>query len=355
MLIHELVQPTGVPAKTIRYNEDIAPLPPPARKLNNYREYREDTEERLRFFTSARSLGFSLDIIAKILAVCNAGIAPCEHVLTSLKEQLVDIDRRITGMLSLQDTLMQFYQSEATLPRKDVAAEHCVCALVKLYAKESQSQRSMDMEHMPFEVLAKTIVQKFGPRDGSVRHAIVRELAHGQPVALTRLAATLQRSPDEVQAALQCTPDIEFDTDGNIIGWGLTLVPTPHRVQLDGREMYTWCALDALFYPILLEQPLQVQSACPVSGTLITLTASPEGVTDMSPATAVVSVIQPMQGDTCSCNRTTFCRQVHFFRSSADAARWHQAHPEARILSVGEAYKLGQVLARYWVKDVPAS
>ena len=39
MEIRELVKHTSVPAKTIRYYEEIKLLPPPARKPNGYREY----------------------------------------------------------------------------------------------------------------------------------------------------------------------------------------------------------------------------------------------------------------------------------------------------------------------------
>ncbi len=133
MLIHELAQHTGVPPKTIRYYEEIGLLPPPARQANNYRQYTEATVERLRFIASARSLGLSLEDIAKILATRDAGIAPCEHVLAILQEQLADVDRRIADMLALRDTLRQLYATGATLPRDDVAFERCVCSLIKTY------------------------------------------------------------------------------------------------------------------------------------------------------------------------------------------------------------------------------
>lgn len=68
MEIRGLVERTGIPAKTIRYYESIGVLPPPERKSNGYRLYSEDDVERVRFVVGARSLGFSLDDIAEILA-----------------------------------------------------------------------------------------------------------------------------------------------------------------------------------------------------------------------------------------------------------------------------------------------
>jgi DNA-binding transcriptional MerR regulator len=133
MLIHELAQQTGVPPKTIRYYEGIGLLPPPARQANNYRQYTEAAVERLRFIASARSFGLSLAEIAKILAIRDAGSAPCDHVLAILQAQLADVDRRIADMLALRDTLRQLYETGATLPRDDVAFAHCVCSLIKMY------------------------------------------------------------------------------------------------------------------------------------------------------------------------------------------------------------------------------
>jgi hypothetical protein len=40
--------------------------------------------------------------------------------------------------------------------------------------------------------------------------------------------------------------DTEYDAHGRVVfGSGLTLRPNPHRFEVDGRTLYTWCALDA--------------------------------------------------------------------------------------------------------------
>ncbi len=84
MLIRELAQQTSVPAKTIRYYETIGLLPPPQRAANNYRYYTSVDVERLRFIASLRSLNFSLNDIAEILAARDKGIAPCQRVLANI-------------------------------------------------------------------------------------------------------------------------------------------------------------------------------------------------------------------------------------------------------------------------------
>lgn len=133
MLIHELAQHIGVPAKTIRYYETIGLMPPPQRGTNNYRQYTTADAERLRLIASARSLGFSLNDITNILAARDAGIAPCDRVLDTLDHHIRAIEQRIADLLRLRDTLSELRQSGSALPRDDIRGERCICSLLKTY------------------------------------------------------------------------------------------------------------------------------------------------------------------------------------------------------------------------------
>ncbi len=133
MQIKELAQQVGVSAKTIRYYESVGLMPPPKRSENNYRQYDDADAERLRFITSARSLGLAIKDIAEIMAARDDGIAPCNRVLDVLAQQLADIDRRIADLLELRDTLREIQAKGITLPKDDVQGDHCVCYLVKTY------------------------------------------------------------------------------------------------------------------------------------------------------------------------------------------------------------------------------
>ncbi len=147
-----------------------------------------------------------------------------------------------------------------------------------------------------------------------------------------------------VTETFQRMPDIERDEIGQVVGWGLSLQPTPHQFRVNGHTLYTWCALDALTYPILLEQTAQVESICPITRTPIRLRVGPEGMSALDPATAMVSLTIPdTQPD--ACNRASFCDQGHFFASPQAAATWQTNHPEARALPVEAVYQLGRIIA----------
>jgi DNA-binding transcriptional MerR regulator len=141
MVIHELAKQTGVPAKTIRYYESIGLLPRPKRAANNYRQYTPADVERLHFIASTRRLGFSLADVAETRSVAarDKGMAPCQRVLDGIGRQLAAIDRRISDLLTLRDSLRQLHSEGAILPRDDVQGEHCVCYLLKTYHDTGQS------------------------------------------------------------------------------------------------------------------------------------------------------------------------------------------------------------------------
>jgi alkylmercury lyase len=175
---------------------------------------------------------------------------------------------------------------------------------------------------------------------------LLRLMVEGRPVSRAHLAAALKVSRDEVDAVLRQLPHLELDGQGDIIGSGLSLLPTPHVFQANGRTLYTWCALDTLLYPIVLGQSAQITSPCPVSGVPVRLTVTPERIARLDPAGALVSVVVPDAAAACADVRGAFCRHVHFFAGPDAGATWRAAHPEATLVSVEEAYAMARLLAR---------
>lgn len=176
---------------------------------------------------------------------------------------------------------------------------------------------------------------------GWLWYPLLRLLARGEPVTIPALAAVAGRPADEVTRAVSQLPDTEYDDDGRIVGYGITLRPTPHRFTVEGRPLYTWCALDTLIFPAVLDRPAQVESPCHTTGDPIRLTVEPDRVTDVDPGTAVVSIVSP---DDLASVRASFCRHVHFFTDTAAAQTWLSEHPGGSVLPVADAHQLGREL-----------
>ena len=170
---------------------------------------------------------------------------------------------------------------------------------------------------------------------------LIRLLSHGQPVSAAELAQASGRAREDVLSLIQASSNVELDDAGRIVGAGLSLRPTPHRLVADGRQLYAWCALDALMYPPLLGMVVQVESPCAATGEPVRLRISTADVEVVTPAEAVVSVVKPV--DTLGV-RQGFCNDVHFFRSAQTAIPWLKQHSGALLLSVTEAYHLGRLM-----------
>jgi alkylmercury lyase len=167
-------------------------------------------------------------------------------------------------------------------------------------------------------------------------------LARGKPASPEEIAAASAKSPEEVRAALDRFPSAEWNEQGRVVGLGLTLQLTPHRLELEGRTLFAWCALDALLFPALLGRPASIESPCRGTGELVHIEVTSAGIEVVEPPSAVVSIVAAR--DLANFRRVS-CNNAHFFSSPEAASRWLKKHPEATILSVEDAFQLGRLIA----------
>lgn len=130
MGIRELVERTGVPAKTIRYYEDINLLSPPARKPNGYRNYAEADVERLKLVAGARRMDIPIAEIKEILDLRDRQEPPCSLLLEIIAHKREEIQVRIVQLKRMDAELSVLYDLGMSFPKDDVDGKHCVCHLV---------------------------------------------------------------------------------------------------------------------------------------------------------------------------------------------------------------------------------
>ncbi len=95
---------SGLPAKTIRYYEEIG-LIRPDRAQNGYRDYDTAHVHKLRFLHSARSLGFSIEECRHLLALYEDKSRASADVKALAGEKLGEIERKIAELTRLKRTL----------------------------------------------------------------------------------------------------------------------------------------------------------------------------------------------------------------------------------------------------------
>ena len=106
MTIGAVARRTGVPAKTIRYYEEIALIAPAQRAANGYRIYTESAVSVLRFVRQARALGFSIEHVAELLALWQDSERTSAEVRALATNHIEAVERKIAELESLRHTLL---------------------------------------------------------------------------------------------------------------------------------------------------------------------------------------------------------------------------------------------------------
>ena len=198
---------------------------------------------------------------------------------------------------------------------------------------------------------ATGLPDQFTPEVSRLVIHLLRQIAQGQGVTMgqvRQLAASLD-VPDEV-ATKVVQQMCERDKQGNVVGLlGLSQNEYAHKFHVNGQRLSTWCALDALFLPILLDQTAEVTGRCPVTKDAIYLTISPKQVERYDPVSVVVSVVIPdIRLDSLASVEhiwNAFCTYVHFFSSAQAGSTWFAGKPQtAQFVSVEDAFQIGQAL-----------
>jgi alkylmercury lyase len=210
-------------------------------------------------------------------------------------------------------------------------------------AEEALVKKNDKIEELA-ALLFSNFTETFDPQSRILFGELIPMLAQGRPLSVERIAGAAGRSRDAVVATLRALPSVEWDDDGNVVGAGLTLRPTRHRFNVHGRALYTWCALDALMFPALLGETVEVESPCISTGKPVRVRVTPGDVVHVEPPGAVVSLVAP---EATADIRRAFCDYVNFFSSEEAAAAWLASHPGATTLPVKEAYRLGDRLAQF--------
>ena len=129
LTIGQLARATGVPAKTIRYYEQVGVLPPPVRTPAGYRQYARRGVHRLLFVRRARALGLSLQHLKTLAAALDGGPrgAVRSRLLEVVRAQLSAVHAQRAELQRLQRQLEQVLRRLRAPGRRDQAAAGCRC------------------------------------------------------------------------------------------------------------------------------------------------------------------------------------------------------------------------------------
>jgi Cu(I)-responsive transcriptional regulator len=104
MNISDAASHAGLPAKTIRYYEDIG-LIRPARDTNGYRRFSQADLHRLTFLARARALGFAIADCRSLMALYDDQDRASAEVKRIAQDHLTAIDRKVADLNAMHATL----------------------------------------------------------------------------------------------------------------------------------------------------------------------------------------------------------------------------------------------------------
>jgi MerR family transcriptional regulator, Zn(II)-responsive regulator of zntA len=93
-----LARLAGVSPDTLRHYESKGLLPRALRSANGYREYPAEALARVGLVRRAVALGFTLDELARVIKVRDAGGAPCHEVRALAASKLALLEARVVEM-----------------------------------------------------------------------------------------------------------------------------------------------------------------------------------------------------------------------------------------------------------------
>jgi alkylmercury lyase len=183
---------------------------------------------------------------------------------------------------------------------------------------------------------------------------IYRQLAEGRPVTTEAIAQAVGIPAGRVEAALNSWPGVFRDGEGRVAGfWGLAIAKLEpgYSLQIDGKTSFAWCALDTLFIPPLMDKTVGVHATDPETGEQVSLVVDRDGVRELTPPGAVVSMVIP-DGPFGYDVIESFCHQVLFFASEVSGRSWVAKHEGTTLLTVDEAFELGRFAPERVYRDV---
>ncbi len=104
MNVGEAARITKLPAKTIRYYEEIG-LILPDRKENGYRDYSKPDVQKLCFIQRARSLGFTIEDCRSLTSLYDDAGRKSSDVKSIAQSHLSMIEQKITELQSMHSSL----------------------------------------------------------------------------------------------------------------------------------------------------------------------------------------------------------------------------------------------------------
>ncbi|HYA14334.1 MAG TPA: organomercurial lyase [Syntrophales bacterium] len=109
-------------------------------------------------------------------------------------------------------------------------------------------------------------IRRLTPEERTLRLAAFYGILNGRALSVDELSLRLGFAVDRVQGYITDMVSrglLVIDEQETVVGsHGLSLIPTNHRLHVEGRNLFTWCAADAVGIPAALGANAKIISRC---------------------------------------------------------------------------------------------
>jgi len=109
--IGKVAKETGVGIETIRFYERTGLIPEPPRRDSGYREYPQETIQRINFIKKAKELGFSLKEISELLSLSADPEKTSADVKRIAQAKISNISQKISNLQKIKKALQKLDDS----------------------------------------------------------------------------------------------------------------------------------------------------------------------------------------------------------------------------------------------------
>ena len=207
------------------------------------------------------------------------------------------------------------------------------------------------MDRSPFEEYAEKTRQMLkklpeGAYEAELRLQVIalQLLSKGEPISPERLAEAWGMPLEQVNAIFEqasALGTLQLDESGNMVGSAISLIPSSHTFQVNGKTLYAWCSYDAIYAPGVIGSDAVIESVDPLTNESIQIKVFPDGVTGTEPA-GVVTTVVGMEADSRGGAESPRCNQMHFFASEENARKWAADHPGVIIMTVDQLFDVAK-------------
>ncbi|PIQ43196.1 MAG: heavy metal-responsive transcriptional regulator [Gammaproteobacteria bacterium CG11_big_fil_rev_8_21_14_0_20_46_22] len=141
LTIGQVAKLANVSADTIRLYERYGLLVEPKRAANGYRQYTQDTVQRLTFILRAKTMGFTLNEIRELLALQPLSTQSCKEAKRQANAKLQSVKDKLTELKRLERALSQLIQA------CDIHSPKAPCPILMAFAKNFGGSHEKPKKH----------------------------------------------------------------------------------------------------------------------------------------------------------------------------------------------------------------